>query len=117
VERSDTHHFQLAAKMLGFANGSTQASTAFPKFLSYRHRPGPHPRGASRKRCVSKDGHKRRPCKLPSFEEQAFALRAHVSVDIIGCGPNEASRKVRDSLTPTSLKPVASVERSDILHS
>jgi shikimate kinase len=26
--------------------------------------------------------------------------RAHVSVDIAGCGPNEASRKVRDSLTP-----------------
>lgn len=25
--------------------------------------------------------------------------RAHVSVDIAGCGPNEASRKVRDSLT------------------
>lgn len=30
--------------------------------------------------------------------------RAHVSVDIAGCGPNEASRKVRDSLTPSPLK-------------
>jgi shikimate kinase len=30
--------------------------------------------------------------------------RAHVSVDIAGCGPNEASRKVRDSLTPAPLK-------------
>ena len=30
--------------------------------------------------------------------------RAHVSVDIAGCGPNEASRKVRDSLTPALLK-------------
>jgi len=30
--------------------------------------------------------------------------RAHVSVDIAGCGPNEASRKVRDLLTPAPLK-------------
>jgi shikimate kinase len=30
--------------------------------------------------------------------------RAPVSVDIAGCGPNEASRKVRDSLTPAPLK-------------
>ena len=30
--------------------------------------------------------------------------RAHVSVDITGCSPNEASRKVRDSLTPAPLK-------------
>lgn len=30
--------------------------------------------------------------------------RAHVSVDITGCSPNEASRKVRDALTPTPLK-------------
>ena len=30
--------------------------------------------------------------------------RAHVSVDITGCGPDEASWKVRDALTPASLK-------------
>ena len=30
--------------------------------------------------------------------------RAHVSVDITGCGPNEASRKIRDTLTPAPLK-------------
>jgi shikimate kinase len=30
--------------------------------------------------------------------------RAHVSVDITGCSPGEASRKVRDSLTPIPLK-------------
>jgi shikimate kinase len=30
--------------------------------------------------------------------------RAHVSVDIAGCGPDEASRRVRDSLTPALLK-------------
>jgi shikimate kinase len=30
--------------------------------------------------------------------------RAHVSVDIAGCGPDEASRKVRESLTPAPLK-------------
>jgi shikimate kinase len=27
--------------------------------------------------------------------------RAHVSVDITGCGPDDASRKVKDALTPT----------------
>ena len=42
--------------------------------------------------------------------------RAHMSVDIAGCGPNEASRKVRDSLTQALLKPVARVERGDTLH-
>jgi shikimate kinase len=30
--------------------------------------------------------------------------KAHVSVDIAGCDPDEASRKVRDSLTPAPLK-------------
>jgi hypothetical protein len=30
--------------------------------------------------------------------------RAHVSVDITGCGPDEASRKIRDALTPAPLK-------------
>ncbi len=30
--------------------------------------------------------------------------RAHVSVDISGCRPNEALRKVRDALTPAPLK-------------
>jgi shikimate kinase len=30
--------------------------------------------------------------------------RAHVSVDIAGCSPDEASRKIRDSLTPAPLK-------------
>jgi shikimate kinase len=30
--------------------------------------------------------------------------RAHVSVDIAGCSPHEASRKVRDALTPVLLK-------------
>jgi hypothetical protein len=30
--------------------------------------------------------------------------RAHMSVDIAGCSPDEASRKVRDSLTPAPLK-------------
>ena len=30
--------------------------------------------------------------------------RAHVSVDITGCSPNEASRKVMDSLMPAPLK-------------
>jgi len=30
--------------------------------------------------------------------------RAHVSVDIAGCSPEEASRKVRDALTPALLK-------------
>jgi shikimate kinase len=30
--------------------------------------------------------------------------RAHVSVDIAGCSPDEASRKVRDALTPALLK-------------
>jgi shikimate kinase len=29
--------------------------------------------------------------------------RAHVSVDITGCGPDEASRKIRDALTPALL--------------
>jgi shikimate kinase len=30
--------------------------------------------------------------------------RAHLSVDIAGCNPDEASRKVRDALTPVPLK-------------
>jgi shikimate kinase len=30
--------------------------------------------------------------------------RAHVSVDIAGCSPDEASRKVRDALTPAALR-------------
>jgi shikimate kinase len=30
--------------------------------------------------------------------------RAHMSVDIAGCSPDEASRKVRNALTPTLLK-------------
>jgi shikimate kinase len=30
--------------------------------------------------------------------------RAHVSVDITGCSPDEAARKVKDSLTPAPLK-------------
>jgi shikimate kinase len=30
--------------------------------------------------------------------------RAHVSVDITGCSPDDASRKVRDALTPAPLK-------------
>ena len=30
--------------------------------------------------------------------------RAHVSVDITGCSPDEASRKIRDALTPAPLK-------------
>jgi shikimate kinase len=30
--------------------------------------------------------------------------RAHVSIDITGCSPDDASRKVRDALTPAPLK-------------
>ena len=40
----------------------------------------PHPRVASRERCVSKDGH-RRPCKLPSFETPGFAVLCRAPQD------------------------------------
>jgi hypothetical protein len=31
-------------------------------------------------------------------------LRAHVLVDIAGCCPDEASRKIKDALTPAPIK-------------
>jgi shikimate kinase len=34
-----------------------------------------------------------------SYFSRSFR-RAHISVDITGCGPDEASRKVREALTP-----------------
>jgi hypothetical protein len=54
-------------------SGRISTSTAFPRFESYRHAPGPHPEEHRAKRCVSKDGLRRRPCKLPSFETPGFA--------------------------------------------
>src|SRR5450631_1196308 len=43
------------------------------EFEAYRHPPRTSSREASRKRCISKDGPGRRPCKPQSFETQAFA--------------------------------------------
>jgi shikimate kinase len=37
--------------------------------------------------------------------------RAHVSIDITGCNPNEASRKIRDALTPAPLKDQSEASR------
>jgi hypothetical protein len=34
-----------------------------------------------------------------SYFSRSFR-RAHISVDITGCGPDEASRKLREALTP-----------------
>jgi hypothetical protein len=56
--------------------GAYALSPAFPWFESYRRRARTSSRGASRKRCLSKDGHGRRPGTPPSFETQAVALRA-----------------------------------------
>jgi shikimate kinase len=44
--------------------------------------------------------------------------RAHVSVDVTGCSPDEASRKVKDALTPAPFKDEgeASEQRSARIH-
>lgn len=39
--------------------------------------------------------------------------RAHVSVDIAGCSPDEASRKVRGALTPAPLTPAPLKDQSE----